>query len=75
MTNIPYPETDNLDPRVERMIEVSPKINIIQAIGFYLMQTRLIETFEISQENPPVDLSQRPDPNNEGLKAWREGRG
>ncbi|WP_321490152.1 hypothetical protein [uncultured Hyphomonas sp.] len=193
MTNIPYPETDNLDPRVERMIEVSPKINIIQvmahapgntesvlrlsdsvlnrgeldpvlrqvalirmctvvgseyerillesvsrgvglseemilaaregskstvltdsqrmaaklgeelavaprpspetfayfrellpvrelvelvqAIGFYLMQTRLIETFEISPENPPVDLSQRPDPNNEGLKAWREGRG
>ena len=50
-------------------------VELVQAIGFYLMQTRLIETFDISPEDPPVDLSSRPDPNNEALKAWREGRG
>lgn len=50
-------------------------VELVQAIGFYLMQTRLIETFDISPEVPPVDLSTRPDPDNEALKAWREGRG
>lgn len=56
-------------------LPVRELVELVQAIGFYLMQTRLIETFEISPEEPPVDLSQRPDPNNEDLKAWREGRG
>ena len=56
-------------------LSVREFVELVQAIGFYLMQTRLIETFDISPEDPPVDLSARPDPDDEGLRAWREGRG
>lgn len=58
-----------------KVLPVRELVELVQAIGFYLMQTRLIETFEISPEDPPVDLSTRPDPTNESLIAWREGRG
>ncbi len=58
-----------------KVLPVCELVELVQAIGFYLMQTRLIETFEISPEDPPVDLSTRPDPTNESLIAWREGRG
>ena len=51
-------------------------VELVQAIGFYLMQTRTIETFAIEHEDPPVDLARRMDgavP--EALALWRAGRG
>lgn len=49
-------------------------VELVQSIGFYLMQARLIETFEVSIEDPPIDLSRRlenTDP--EHLQKWRTG--
>ena len=50
-------------------------VELVQAIGFYLMQTRTIETFEISLEDPPVDLSRRlENADQTQLEAWRKGQ-
>lgn len=46
---------------------------LIIGIGFYMMQSRVIETFQIEIENPPITLS-RPVVT-EALQAWRDGRG
>ncbi|WP_439620915.1 carboxymuconolactone decarboxylase family protein [Hyphomonas sp.] len=70
----PRPTPDTFE-HFRRTLPVREFVELVQAIGFYLMQTRLIETFDISPEEPPVDLSVRPDPDNEDLRAWREGRG
>lgn len=49
-------------------------VELVQVIGFYLMQTRLIETFAIDLEDPPVDLSRRLDTvDRQKLDAWRDG--
>lgn len=68
----PSPETyvyfaDRLPPR--------EFIELVQSIGFYLMQARLIETFSVTPEDPPIDLSKRFDSmNNDALEAWRQGQ-
>lgn len=50
-------------------------IELVQAIGFYLMQARVIETFGVELEEPPVDLSRRMENANlDALNAWRDGQ-
>jgi len=50
-------------------------VELVQAIAFYLMQTRVIETFEVELEDPPVNLAVRMDEVDKAkLEAWREGR-
>jgi 4-carboxymuconolactone decarboxylase len=44
---------------------------LIIGIGFYLMQSRVIETLEIELEEPPVLLSRVPD--NAAVESWRNG--
>ncbi|MEM7730305.1 MAG: hypothetical protein AAF311_13730 [Pseudomonadota bacterium] len=49
-------------------------VELIQAIGFYAMQARMIETFDVSFEDPPIDLSGRMDKvDPEHLRKWRNG--
>lgn len=67
------PSTEVFDYFVNRL-PIRQFVELVQAIAFYLMQTRLIETFAISLEDPPVDLSRRmenADP--EHLAKWRAG--
>jgi 4-carboxymuconolactone decarboxylase len=46
-------------------------VEIIVGIGFYLMQTRVIETLAIDLEEPPVALSRTP--STPAVEAWRHG--
>lgn len=45
---------------------------LIIGIGFYMMQSRVIETFEIEIENPPAFLP--PPVVTDEIQAWRDGR-
>lgn len=47
-------------------------LEIIVGIGFYLMQSRVIETLELELEDPPVVLT-RPPPDSEEMRRWRTG--
>lgn len=47
-------------------------LELATAVGFYLMQSRIIETFGVDFEDPPVDLSRR-DTSSDAIKAWRDG--
>lgn len=46
-------------------------VELVVGLGFYLMQSRVIETFEIEAEAEPVTIP-RPSPS-PGLDAWRNG--
>lgn len=52
-------------------------VELVQGIGFYMMQIRIIETFEVECENPPIDLTQggvEDGESSQQLEAWRNGR-
>jgi hypothetical protein len=56
-------------------LSVRDLVELVQAIGFYLMQARTIETFEVELESPPVDLARRMEnADHQALEAWRQGR-
>ena len=51
-------------------------VELVQGIGFYMMQIRIIETFEVKAENPPIDLTKGgvEGGDTSQLEAWRNGR-
>lgn len=67
------PSAETYDYLAARL-SVRELIELVQAIGFYLMQARVIETFGVELEQPPVDLARRMEnADTEGLQAWRNG--
>lgn len=55
-------------------LSVREFVELVQAIGFYCMQARMIETFEIAMEDPPIDLSRRMEGTDlDALEKWRNG--
>tara|TARA_R110002124_G_scaffold208301_1_gene374699 strand:+ start:460 stop:1044 length:585 start_codon:yes stop_codon:yes gene_type:complete len=67
------PSSETYDYLAARL-SVRELIELVQAIGFYLMQARVIETFGVELEQPPVDLARRMEnADTEGLQAWRNG--
>lgn len=67
------PSAETYDYLAARL-SVRELIELVQAIGFYLMQARVIETFGVELEQPPVNLARRMEnADTEGLQAWRNG--